>query len=44
MQNNLRFPDQYYDAEAGLYYNWNRYYDPELKRYSSPDPIGIEGD
>ena len=40
---NLRFPGQYYDIQSGLYYNHNRYYNPELGRYMEPDPIGLEG-
>ena len=40
---NLRFPGQYYDVHSGLYYNHNRYYNPELGRYMEPDPIGLEG-
>lgn len=35
---NLRFPGQYYDEQSGLYYNHNRYYNPELGRYMQPDP------
>ncbi len=36
---NLRFPGQYFDAETGLHYNFHRYYDPELGRYITEDPI-----
>lgn len=32
-----------YDAETGLYYVRNRYYDPRLGRWLQPDPIGQEG-
>ncbi len=40
---NLRFPGQYYDAETNLHYNHFRYYDPELGRYITSDPIGLSG-
>ncbi|MCP4310254.1 MAG: hypothetical protein GY790_03240, partial [Bacteroidetes bacterium] len=39
--NNLRFPGQYYDAETGLHYNFQRYYDPGIGRYVSVNPIGF---
>jgi RHS repeat-associated protein len=40
--NNFRFPGQYYDAESGLHYNWNRYYDPGTGRYMTVDLVGVE--
>lgn len=39
---NLRLPGQYEDEETGLYYNWNRYYDPDTGRYITPDPLGMD--
>jgi RHS repeat-associated protein len=43
IESNLRFPGQTEDAETGLYYNWHRYYDPELGKYVTTDPIGLVG-
>jgi len=40
---NLRFQGQYADAESGLHYNRFRYYDPELGRFASQDPVGLSG-
>ncbi|MGW3404264.1 putative T7SS-secreted protein [Streptomyces zhihengii] len=37
----IRFPGQYCDSESGLHYNYFRYYDPAVARYSSADPLGI---
>ncbi|MCB1866782.1 MAG: RHS domain-containing protein [Chromatiales bacterium] len=39
----LRFAGQYEDQETGRYYNYARYYDPQVGRYITSDPIGLEG-
>ena len=33
VEQNLRFPGQYYDQETGLHYNYFRTYDPSTGRY-----------
>jgi RHS repeat-associated protein len=37
------FTGREYDAEPGLYYYRARYYDPEVGRFTSEDPIGFAG-
>jgi RHS repeat-associated protein len=39
----LRYPGQYEDKGTGLHYNTFRYYDPDVGRYLSQDPIGLMG-
>jgi RHS repeat-associated protein len=39
----IRYPGQYADDETGLHYNTFRYYDPEVGRFISQDPIGLDG-
>ena len=39
----FRMGDQEYDQETGLYHLGARYYDPQLGRFLSEDPIGIAG-
>ena len=39
----IRFPGQYFDDETGLHYNTFRYYDPEVARFITQDPIGLLG-
>ncbi|WP_323870516.1 RHS repeat-associated core domain-containing protein [Xenorhabdus szentirmaii] len=40
---NLRYAGQYFDKETGLHFNTYRYYAPEIGRFISPDPIGLNG-
>jgi len=39
VEQNLRFPGQYFLIETGLAYNWHRFYDPATGRYTQPDPL-----
>ena len=41
IDNNLRFPGQYFDQETGLHYNYQRFYDPTSGRYTQVDPISF---
>ncbi len=43
VEQNLRFQGQYFDDETGLHYNTFRYYDPEVGRFVTQDPIGLAG-
>jgi RHS repeat-associated protein len=43
IESNLRLPGQYEDAETGLHYNYQRYYQPEIGRYISSDPTLLLG-
>ncbi|WP_122723334.1 RHS repeat domain-containing protein, partial [Pseudomonas viridiflava] len=43
VEQNLRFQGQYFDEEMGLHYNTFRYYDPEVGRFITQDPIGLLG-
>lgn len=42
LQQNLRYQGQYLDRETSLHYNTFRYYDPDIGRFTQPDPIGLE--
>jgi RHS repeat-associated protein len=39
----VRFQGQYLDREIGLHYNTFRFYDPDVGRFTTPDPIGLAG-
>ncbi|MFG1173929.1 RHS repeat domain-containing protein [Erwiniaceae bacterium CAU 1747] len=39
----LRYAGQYLDEETGLHYNTFRYYAPEVGRFITPDPVGLNG-
>uniref|UniRef100_UPI002448F637 RHS repeat-associated core domain-containing protein n=1 Tax=Pseudomonas fluorescens TaxID=294 RepID=UPI002448F637 len=37
------FQGQYFDPESGLHYNRHRYYNPDVGRYLTPDPVKLAG-
>ena len=43
VEQNLRLQGQYLDSESRLHYNMFRYYDPEVGRFITQDPIGLTG-
>ncbi|PYC21271.1 RHS repeat-associated core domain-containing protein [Pseudomonas mosselii] len=43
VRQNLRMQGQYLDRETGLHYNTLRYYDPDIGRFTQPDPLGLAG-
>jgi RHS repeat-associated protein len=42
-EQNLRFQGQYLDRETGLHYNTFRFYDPDVGRFTTLDPVGLAG-
>ncbi|MCF5725430.1 RHS repeat domain-containing protein, partial [Pseudomonas syringae] len=43
VDNPLRFQGQYFDQESRLHYNRHRYYNPDIGRYLTPDPVKLAG-
>ncbi|MBF6027000.1 RHS domain-containing protein [Pseudomonas sp. P115] len=43
VDNPIRFQGQYFDQENGLHYNRHRYYNPDIGRYLTPDPVKLAG-
>ena len=43
VENNLRFPGQYFDTETGFHQNTLRDYQPRTARFQEADPIGLDG-
>ncbi|EDV3055260.1 hypothetical protein HU71_004800 [Salmonella enterica subsp. enterica] len=43
VEQNLRYQGQYLDRETGLHYNIHRYFDPDVGRFTTTDPIGLAG-
>ncbi|VVO61699.1 hypothetical protein PS838_00826 [Pseudomonas fluorescens] len=43
VEQSLRFQGQYFDDETGLHYNTFRYYDPQVGRFITQDPIALSG-
>ncbi|GKS73220.1 DUF6531 domain-containing protein [Acidovorax sp. SUPP950] len=43
IEQNLRLQGQYLDRDTGLHYNTFRFYDPDIGRFISADPIGLAG-
>ena len=42
-QHKLNQPNREYECDTGLYYFRARYYDPEMGRFLTKDPIGLAG-
>ncbi|NMX48320.1 hypothetical protein HBO35_00920 [Pseudomonas veronii] len=43
MWDGLRLLQEHMDRETGLHFNTFRFYDPDVGRFTTPDPIGLTG-